>query len=604
MTCSLVACGTVGPSPRSQETQRTPLLGVTCEPGLVIECESACSHGDGQACERAGLGYLEGAAVTRDLGRARVMLERACERGHALACSGLAKMAQDGQGVQLSPERQQTLLELGCKQDDGNACYRLGAMTTASDTSNAGAERAHQYFKRACDREDQHGCLHLGIDLKTGRAGAKDLVKSASLLNAACKHDLALACHELADLQQAPGTALHNPDRARQNFDKACTLNHGEACHRLAVLLEAGERDLPRARTLHDKACSLEHWNSCLAFGRARAKSDPEVSEAAFAKACDAGLTEGCLERAEILATATTETGAPRELALDLFLRACEAKLAPGCARAAELELQFATGSSLDRQYRTRLTALLHQGCERERQDSSCLTLGSWLATGAHGTPKDGNTAATLLGPLCAKTNAQGADAPLDRAAYGSACHHLGYLHERGIGVPKNALGAASLYDKACAAGYESSCLAQALLSWRGTGNTPRDAKLAVSRFQSLCDNDHTAKNVRTEACVHLGYAEFTGSGIPQNHSSAKARFAAYCNQGDQQACAYLGHYLVTTRGTEHDRKQGEGLLRSACDSANGRGCFFLADLQQLPKSQRVELLKRACLLDVAEACN
>lgn len=513
-------------------------------------------------------------------------------------------MAQDGQGVDISPQRQQTLLELGCKQGDGNACYRLGALALASDSSNAGAMRAHEYFTRACDAEDQLGCLHLGIDLKTARAGAKDLVKSAALLNAACKHDLALGCHELADLQQAPGTALHNADRARQNFDKACTLNHGEACHRLAVLLEAGERDLPRARALHDKACSLDQWSSCLAFGRARAKSAPDVAEAAFAKACDAGLTEGCLERAEILASTTDASGAPRELALDLFLRACEANLAPACARAAELELQLTAGAPLARESQVRLTNLVRQGCERERQDSSCLTLGSWLATGAHGTLEDGKSAAALLGPLCGKTSAEGVDAPLERSAYGSACHHLGYLHERGLGVPKNAMGAASLYDKACSAGYESSCLAQALLVWRGTGNTPRNAKLAVSRFQALCDDGNTARNVRAEACVHLGYAELTGVGTPQNHSSAKARFDAHCNQGDQQACAYLGHYLVTTRGTEQDRKQGEALLRSACDSANGRGCFFLADLPSLPKQQRSELLKRACLLEVTEACN
>jgi TPR repeat protein len=532
------------------------------------------------------------------------MLERACEQGHALACSGLAKMAQDGQGANVSPERQRSLLELGCNQGDANACYRLGAMTLAADGSSASASRAHQYFARACDQADQRGCLELGLDFKTGRAGVKDLVRAASLLNAACKQNLALGCHELGDLQQAPGTALHNPAQARQNFDKACTLNHGEACHRLAVLLEAGERDLPRARALHDKACSLEQWGSCLAFGRARVKSDPEVAEAAFAKACDAGLTEGCLERAEILANTPPETGAPRELALELFLRACEAKLAPACARAAELELQLATGPSLTREARDRLTNLLTQGCDRERQDSSCLTLGGWLATGAHATPKDGKSAAALLGPLCAKTNSKGADAPLERSAYGSACHHLAHLHERGIGVEKSALGAASLYDKACEAGYESSCLAQALLSWRGMGNTQRNAQLAVSRFRALCDNDETAQNLRTEACVYLGYAELTGTGTPQNSSSAKARFEPYCTRGDQQACAYLGHYLVTTRGTEQDRKQGESLLRSACDRANGRGCFFLADLPHLPKKQRTELLERACLLDVPEACN
>lgn len=608
--CSVTACGSVGPSQRPQEAREERFLGVECEPGLVLECEPACSRGDARACEIAGLGYLDGRIVTRDLARARIMLERACKGGSALACSGWAKMAQDDQGVSLPKARQNTLLDLGCKQGDGNACHRLGAQlldATSASPAATNLQRAHDYFERACDADEVLGCLQLGIDAKTGRVGQKDVVKAATLLSDACSQDVAVGCYELAELQNAPGTAVHNPTRARQHLDKACTLNLGVACSRLATLMAAGEKNLARARQLHTRACDLDQPESCLALGHTQLPSEPTKAETSFAKACRAGLTEGCFEQAKLLDGTTPDVDASPDQALSLFSQACEAQIATACARAAHLELERLSTNVIPRESRERIVKLVRLGCERERQDTSCLTLGNWLAAGDNGLDKDGKRAAALLGPLCAmssETVAERDSLRLSRAGYAEACHRLGQLHEHGTGVEQNALGAATLYEKGCDGGHKPACLSRAVMWWRGTGQSKRNPELAVTQFRQLCnDTSDTAKSVRSDACIHLGYAQSTGVGVPRDLHQAKVRFEHHCAEGVQLACAHLGHHLVSTKGTEADRKRGEDLLRSACDSANGQGCFFLADLPNWTKAKRVELLTRACQLDVSEAC-
>ncbi len=607
---SATACGSVGPSQRPQEARGEKFLGVECEPGLVLDCEPACSRGDARACEIAGLGYLDGKVITQDLKRARLMLERACEKGHVLACSGWAKMAQDDQGVSLPAVRQNTLLDLGCKQGDGNACYRLGAHlldSTSGPLETAKLQRAHNYFERACEADEVLGCLQIGIDAKTGRVGQRDLVKAVSLLGDACAHDLAVGCYELADLQNAPGTAVNNPTRAQEHFEKACTLNSGVACSRLATLMEAGDRNLARARDLHTRACGLDQRESCLALGHTQLASEPAKAETSFGKACRSGLVEGCFEQAKLLDGTIPDLDASPDQALPLFTKACEAKMPTACARAAHLELQKLTTSVIPRESRERIVNLVLQGCERERQAASCLTLGNWIAAGENGLNKDGKRAAALLGPLCAMTSETPGERDslsVAREGHGQACHRLGQLHEHGTGVEQNARGAATLYEKGCDTGYKPACLSRAVLLWRGTGQSKRNPELAVAQFRQLCnDPAETANSVRSDACVHLGYAQTTGIGTSRDLRQAKKQFEHYCAEGVQLACAHLGHYLLSTKGTEADRKQGETLLRSACDSANGQGCFFLADLPSLTKTKRSELLARACQLGVSEAC-
>lgn len=607
----LGGCGSVGPSQRTEEASARKFVGVECEPGLVLECEPACSRGDATACEIAGLGYLSGVAISRDLTRARIMLERACEKGRPQACSGWAKMAEDGLGVELSPERQAALLTLGCNDGDANACHRLGKRllgTAEHPATPDNLKRANEFFDRACTRGDPSGCMELGIEAKTGRIGAKDVVKAVSWLTQACQHDLGTGCYELGDLQVSAGTAVNNPVRGRQNLDKACTLGVGAACAQLGQLMETGQKNIARAQTLHERACELDQLNSCLAVGRYQLATAPSAADRAFDKACNAGSMEACFERAKLLEGRTSGIDPAPEQALPLYDKACAAQVHPACSYAAELTLKEHDGKTLTSESRKRLVDWVRTGCETERQEQSCLVLARWLSTGENGVSREPKRAAELLGPLCAKASERSSsksETSLDATNYGEACHRLGRFHETGQGVQPSALGALTLYERGCSAGYQPSCLARATLQWRGTAGANRDPEAAVAQFKRLCAEANDAKNasVGAEACIHLGFAQATGVGTVRDLIQAKSHFETYCSRGHQLACAHLGHHLVSNRGTEADRKRGEELLRSSCDSANGQGCLFLADLPRITKAHRKDLLARACQLDVEEAC-
>lgn len=596
LLCS--ACGSVGPTQRTKDVgaSNKPFRGIECEPGLVLECEPACGRGDMSACEIAGIGYLQGVAVTRDLGRARIMLERSCEAGHALACSNYAKMAQDNQGVTLPPERQLSLLRRGCEEADNNACYRVGKALMAIDNPNEHVLReARLRFEKACDGGEKDACFVLGLAAKTGRFGARDVVKASRLLTAACNDDNATACYELADLQSTPNTALTDPAKARKNLDKACSLNTGAACAKLAEVFAHGvgvPQNTAKAQALHATACELDQVQSCLTLGLHQLERDPEAANLTLQKACEAKLPQACFERAQLLEGRTKGVQVDREAALDLYEQACSANVARACTFGGLLTLAL-NPKGLPQTEREQVVKRIERGCSAEREADACRHWGAWLSRGEHGVTKDGAKAATILGPICAQS------ASREDTAF--ACYELGRLNEYGDGVARNVLGAGTFYQKACAVEHQGACLAHASLMWHAQSGYKHDPEGAVGVFRRQCHS--AAKDSQSEACVNLANAEMTGLGTARNVVQGKLRLQAQCDAGLQSGCAYLGQFYVQQRGDETQVKRGESMLRSACDSANGRACFFLAERPTLPASQRKELGKRACLLGVQEAC-
>lgn len=593
-----VACGTVGPTQRSKDVAQSnkPFRGIECEPELVLECEPACGRGDMNACEIAGIGYLQGVAVHQDLGRARIMLERSCEAGLAVACSNYAKMAQDNQGVTMTAERVLSLLRMGCDQGDTNACARVGKLLLDGNPNptQAQLQEAARRYEVACDAGEADACFALGVAAKTGSFGKRDLVKASRLLTDACHHDDAAACHELAELQSAPNTALTDPVKALKSYNKACSLRVAEACAKLGDVHARGigvTKNASKAGTLYHAACELDHAQSCLALGQHQLERDPEAASSTLQKACDANIPQACFERALLLEGRTPGVTAEPERALALYQRACDAKVARACTYASLLTIQL--NPKLSGTERDQVVKRIEQGCSVEHETDACRHWGTWLAAGEHGIKRDGAKAAEIFGPLCTRAETQ-EDATV-------ACYQLGQLNEHGVGMDRNLLGASSFYQKACAAEHAPACHAHANLLWTGGPGLTKDAVAAVRVFKQQCNA--AAKDAQSEACVSLANAEMVGEGTARNEEHAVSLLKAQCDRGLQSGCAYLGQYHLSQRGNEAQLKRGETLLRSACDSGNGRACFFLTASPRLPASQRKELTKRACQLGTTEAC-
>jgi tetratricopeptide (TPR) repeat protein len=112
------------------------------------------------------------------------------------------------------------------------------------------------------------------------------------------------------------------------------------------------------------------------------------------------------------------------------------------------------------------------------------------------------------------------------------ACYFLGFLHERGRGMARDAARAAALYEKACGGGNDMACLAGGMLQWLGTG-VPKDLDAATARFGALC-----GKGVE-QACPQYAAAVLTRP-TPEAKARARDVLDARCKAGMAKACELL----------------------------------------------------------------
>jgi uncharacterized protein len=575
-----LGCGTVGPSTRAEKpTTGGGFRGQSCEPDLILECEEVCKAGAWSACEIAGLGYLHGEHVTQDLRRAGILLRRSCEQDRPLACSAYAKMALDQQGPSLEGAVIRQHLEAGCNADDFNACVRRGNLWLADAKDAGNLQYATPLWERGCTGGEAEGCFQLGVNAKTGRGGTpKNTAKATELLSTGCQGMIGEACYELAQLQLTGDKQATDITQSDLNHQRACSLGFQPACTIVANAYREGTgvaQDLSKARLLHGRACLASQIASCVALAE-MSSDNPKEQLRLFTKGCDAKIASACFQQAQILEAQQPSQVADGSAIKAAYQVACEKGVVKACGRLGLL-LSMASPPKAPGE----IARLLGKGCDTGSMPEACLTLGQWLAKGEL-IPRDGARAAQLLGPLCAQGT-------------GTACFALGRLTQFGYGVPANALGASSLYASGCEAGDKPSCLAHAEQSWLGIGGVKKTPSAAVTTFRTQCDEKVT------EACVALGYALQQGVGVPRDLERARQLFDSECKAGRQLGCAYLGNLLAASRGT--DREKGQRQLTSACDSATGKACWFLAGLGSPSPATRSEFLKRACALEVPEAC-
>lgn len=580
---ALAGCGSVGPTTqRPQPTGDLSFATPVCEPALVLECEQLCLRGNIPACETAGHGYLSGEAIPQDLERAARLLQRACEQQQPLACSAWAKMALDDLGPEMHPRQARAYLEEGCDAGDGDACVRVGETLLGEGAKASEVKHAYTLFERACEANHMQGCYRLGLAKKTGAGDRqRDPVAALELLERACDADVGDACFEAADTRLQPGGAQTDVGRGRRQLEKGCELDSAPACGRLARLLTQGgnQRHAARARQLYERACDQQHVQSCHDLAEHQLSYDPRTALTNYARACDGNIAEACLAHGKLLDGRLKGVRIERAMALPSYQQACKSGLDEACGLAAILQIELST----DGQDTKQLISGLERGCEAARLNDACFYLGVRLAAG-QGTRRDGARASRLLGPLCQDGRA-------------AACHHLGHLVEFGYGVERNVLGAYRLYEKGCQHGEAAACLEQARWQLLGGPGIERQERAAVEVLRTQCG----AKVAR--ACLLLGDAYQTGTGVMPDTAKAKELFEQQCDVGVQEGCAYLGYLHITAKQRGFDREHGERLLRAACDAANGRACYFRAQAARVTQKEQRELLDRACQLEVSEAC-
>jgi TPR repeat protein len=184
-------------------------------------------------------------------------------------------------------------------------------------------------------------------------------------------------------------------------------------------------------------------------------------------------------------------------------------------------------------------------------------------------------------------------------ANFSVACFALGFLHEYGLGVPKDYERALELYEEACTAGVAFSCTGSAGMYEAGKG-VPRDKEHADQLLQQACAGGHKS------AC---GYVHEHGLGVRQDPARAVNFYRSACDAGEMDGCVGLGHLYETGVGVRMDGARAASLYQRACEEDNVFACGELGYLYQqgtgvVPDAFRAQqLLRTACRMGAGDLC-
>jgi uncharacterized protein len=342
--------------------------------------------------------------------------------------------------------------------------------------------------EKACLAKDLAACTFAAEQHFEGKNGwALDQAKSLKLAKRACDANDAYGCALLGyHYQDGLGTA-YAPKLALIAYEKACKGGAGVGCFNLASMYYGGhgvaqydtakgDDYTKRARAAWEAACkgSEPRWCTNLAFLEAQStKAPPDAQAKALelnTRACDAGVTVGCLERARqklelgkmdtfaymkeldrlclrvnefgacgVLAALLTlgEKGIAKDgkKAIDLLVRACDGGDKQSCF---VLGIEYARGENTKQDFAA-TTRVFDRACDRALA-KACFAIAQNFAS-----QKDGKHAAEYARRAC-------------HMGHGESCGMVAQLHADGTGVAKSAREATAWATEGCRMGHMPSC--------------------------------------------------------------------------------------------------------------------------------------------------
>jgi TPR repeat protein len=149
------------------------------------------------------------------------------------------------------------------------------------------------------------------------------------------------------------------------------------------------------------------------------------------------------------------------------------------------------------------------------------------------------------------------------------ACTNLGYLHEKGTGVKKDAARAVALYQRgcdgtACQPSNLNGCVNVGRAYRDGIG-VEKDAARSASFFRQACDrepgpDDPGAAENRSRACSLLGALYLAGDGVAKDPERGRQLSELGCERGDAFGC-------FNAAVTATDPSAAASFLAKACEA-------------------------------------
>jgi TPR repeat protein/tRNA A-37 threonylcarbamoyl transferase component Bud32 len=273
-----------------------------------------CDAGDGASCRALGIIARQSSRTDR----ADLYFKQSCKANDGAGCTFWGAVLR-----LVDPAKSRIIVKKACDLNQADACHKVG---TGHETNKVPLA-AQMFYKKSCRLGDRYGCLSLGELLMTHAKTASEREEATNAFHESCELDALKGCHYLGEYsdqtgdlkraykgyaqacalgssrscalagkraQNGEGTAI-NLDIAKTLSAKGCALNSGESCYHLGQMTG----DEGQAHHLFQKACGLEIGAAChkLALrtdeGIGVAK-DPWEAMHLHEKACDLGFITSC----------------------------------------------------------------------------------------------------------------------------------------------------------------------------------------------------------------------------------------------------------------------------------------------------------------------
>jgi TPR repeat protein/tRNA A-37 threonylcarbamoyl transferase component Bud32 len=277
-----------------------------------------CEAGDVAACVEA-IGY------ETDRARLLVLKDKACVGGHSATCMDLGRTYVEAKNTSLAVD----YFRRGCEAGTVADCEEAARVSYEHDPA-----ATVSMWSRACDLAPQtpYYCLNSGVAHENGMGVAKDGAAALALYDKGCSHGELHACFHVGRmLFLGWGGTTRLPQEAIGLWEKSCDGGVALSCAALAQALESGQgvaKDGKRARALLLRACeTLQDLAACHNLAVLESASDRDAAYARLKALCDKDFALGCLHAAEMEETVwgrRSEAKQNREKACKLDSRLCK----------------------------------------------------------------------------------------------------------------------------------------------------------------------------------------------------------------------------------------------------------------------------------------
>jgi serine/threonine protein kinase len=198
------------------------------------QLDTACTGGDGEACDDLGLMYGYKLGVSQDLKKSASFYTRACDLNNPDGCYNIGNFYYVGTLNIVDEARARPLLAKACDGGSDDGCWTLGISYLQPTTGSADVSKALAVFTKACDASLKRNCWELGTMYENGRMGVgQDYERSVGYFSKACELGYSAGCLMMGNVYWSGHGIEKNIAKSDEYFRKACSMGNTSACQTL-----------------------------------------------------------------------------------------------------------------------------------------------------------------------------------------------------------------------------------------------------------------------------------------------------------------------------------------------------------------------------------